>query len=63
VSPVVRLPGLAAVAAVLLVCLGAPPAPADDGAGAGSGAAPTSAAWHRLHPALCHTAGEHPRDY
>jgi hypothetical protein len=50
-----RLAGLAAVTAALLVCLAGSPAPAS----AGDSHAPTSAQWHRLHPALCHTMGDH----
>ena len=54
-----RVAGLAAVVAALLAALAASPAPAQAGAGPGL----TGAEWHRLHPALCHTVGEHPRDY
>jgi hypothetical protein len=50
-----RLSALAAVTAALLASLGGslPPAQASD---------PhvlTGEEWHRLHPELCHTAGDH----
>jgi uncharacterized protein involved in copper resistance len=50
-----RLSALAAMAAALLVCLAGSPAPAQ----AGDHDALTGAEWHRLHPTLCHTAGDH----
>jgi hypothetical protein len=50
--------GLTAVVVALLACLAASSAPAL----AGDRHALTGAEWHRLHPALCHTVGEHPRD-
>ncbi|MEO5710364.1 MAG: hypothetical protein ABIQ59_11135 [Nocardioidaceae bacterium] len=50
-----RVAGLTAVVAVLLGGLAASPAPAQ----AGDGHAVTGAEWHRLHPALCHTVGDH----
>jgi hypothetical protein len=54
-----RVAGLTAVVVALLGALAASPAPAQ----AGDGHRVTGAEWHRLHPALCHTAGEHPRGY
>ena len=54
-----RVAGLVAVAATLLACVTASPAPAE----AGGTDALTGGQWHRLHPALCHTAGEHLRNY
>ena len=49
-----RLPGLVAVAATLLVCVAGSPAPAQAG-----GHPLTGVEWHRLHPQLCHTVGDH----
>jgi hypothetical protein len=62
-----RLSARAAVTAALLVCLGGSLAPAQAGNGSapgngGDGTAATGltgAEWHRLHPLLCHTAGDH----
>jgi len=56
-----RLSALVAVSAALLVCLGGPPAPAQAGdASHVTGGIPIGGAeWHRLHPLLCHTAGDH----
>jgi hypothetical protein len=53
-----RTSALVAVTAAMLACLAGSPAPAQAGS-----PAPTSAEWHRLHPQLCHTLNEHPRDY
>ncbi len=49
-----RVAGLAAVLALLALVAGSP-APAL----AGSAHPQTGAEWHRLHPALCHTMGDH----
>jgi len=56
-----RLSALAAVTAALLVCLGGSPAPAQagDALQVTHGARMGGAEWHRLHPLLCHTAGDH----
>jgi hypothetical protein len=55
-----RLSALTAVAAALLVCLGGSPSPAQDRQGATPDrTSVTGAEWHRLHPLLCHTAGDH----
>jgi hypothetical protein len=50
-----RLSALAAVTAALLGCLGGSLAPAQ----ARDEHVVTGAEWHRLHPLLCHTAGDH----
>jgi hypothetical protein len=50
-----RLSALAAVTAALLASLGGSLAPAQ----ATDQHAITGAEWHRLHPQLCHTAGDH----
>ena len=50
-----RLGALAVVTAALLACLGGSLAPAQ----ARDPHALTGAEWHRLHPQLCHTAGDH----
>jgi hypothetical protein len=50
-----RAGGLLAVAVALLACLVASPAPA-----VSAPAHPvTGAEWHRLHPTMCHTVGDH----
>jgi hypothetical protein len=56
-----RLSGLATVTAALLVCLGGSPAPAQAGDASRDtvGIHVGGAQWHRLHPLLCHTAGDH----
>jgi hypothetical protein len=56
-----RLSALVAVSAALFVCLGGSPAPAQTGeASLVTGGIPIRGAeWHRLHPLLCHTAGDH----
>jgi hypothetical protein len=57
-----RTSTLVAVAAALLACLAGSVAPAQARVGhpaTGSAHAVTSAEWHRLHPLLCHTAGDH----
>jgi len=56
-----RLSALAAVTAALLVCLGGSPAPAQagDALSVAHGTRVGGAEWHRLHPLLCHTAGDH----
>jgi hypothetical protein len=50
-----RLSSLAAVTAALLGCLAGSPGPAQ----ARDDHSLTGAQWHRLHPGLCHTAGDH----
>ena len=56
-----RLSALATVTAALLVCLGGSPAPAQAGDASHDtgGIRIGGAEWHRLHPLLCHTAGDH----
>ena len=55
-----RAVALGAVTAALLACLAASPAPAVS-APAQPSRAQVGAEWHRLHPALCHTVGDHER--
>jgi hypothetical protein len=50
-----RAAGLVAVTAALLALLAGSPAPAQ----AGVDHRLTGAEWHRLHPQLCHTVGDH----
>lgn len=58
-----RTSALATLTAALLVCLGGSPAPAQTAEGSHvdrTGVTSlTGAEWHRLHPLLCHTAGDH----
>ena len=54
-----RLSVLTALAAALLVCVGGSPAPAQDRQGAVPDRTSVTGEWHRLHPLLCHTAGDH----
>jgi hypothetical protein len=56
-----RTSTLLAGAAALLACLAGSVAPAQARAdhAAGQAYVVDSAEWHRLHPLLCHTAGDH----